>query len=392
MHSRAARWSLVGLLVMLALPWLLPQLLPANQAQFWTANILGRALVFGIVAMSLTFLATYGGFVSLAQMMVAGTAGYALAIFVEGAVPRMVGGFGYAAAIPLGLLAATAMGLLVGAISVRTRDIYLLMITLALAMGVFRFVETNIAWFNGYEGIRNVVGPSLFGLPSATPWSSTTSPWPPPLRSTSASSTWCARPSAWCCRASATTRAAFRRWATRSRCTASPPSGSPLHRRLRRRPLHRLQHRHLARLHRPRRDGERADHERDRRPRHPAGAFIGSLIFTVFDTFAATIYDRDRFNTLIGLAFLAIVLVSPDGAIGIGARLRRLFGTRTTEERRPSAGKADPRATTRDSKGGNAMTDRITRRAALLGGAPASPPARFPRPPSRSARRSASAA
>jgi branched-chain amino acid transport system permease protein len=59
---------------------------------------------------------------------------------------------------------------------------------------------------------------------------------------------------------------------------------------------------------------------------HPAGAFIGSLIFTVFDTFAATIYDRDRFNTLIGLAFLLIVLVSPDGAIGIGARLGRVFG------------------------------------------------------------------
>lgn len=52
-----------------------------------------------------------------------------------------------------------------GAIAVRTRDIYLLMITLALAMGVFRFIETNITWFNGYEGIRNVVGPEMFGLP-----------------------------------------------------------------------------------------------------------------------------------------------------------------------------------------------------------------------------------
>jgi branched-chain amino acid transport system permease protein len=61
---------------------------------------------------------------------------------------------------------------------------------------------------------------------------------------------------------------------------------------------------------------------------HPVGAFIGSLIYTVFDTFAATIYDRDRFNTLIGIVFLGIVLVSPDGAIGIGARLRRLLARR----------------------------------------------------------------
>ena len=57
---------------------------------------------------------------------------------------------------------------------------------------------------------------------------------------------------------------------------------------------------------------------------HPIGAFIGSLIFTVFDTFAATIYDRDRFNTLIGIVFLVIVLASPDGMIGLAARLRRL--------------------------------------------------------------------
>src|SRR3712207_8113091 len=112
--------------------------MPAGQAQFWTANILGRAIVFGIVAMSLTFLATYGGFVSLAQMMMAGVAGYALAILAGGAGPRIVGGFGSGTAIPVGVLAATALGVLVGPIFVRARGIYLLMNTLALAMGVFR--------------------------------------------------------------------------------------------------------------------------------------------------------------------------------------------------------------------------------------------------------------
>ena len=59
---------------------------------------------------------------------------------------------------------------------------------------------------------------------------------------------------------------------------------------------------------------------------HPIGAFIGALVYTLFDTFAATIYDRDRFNTLIGLVFLAIVLVSPDGLLGL---FRRLTGWRT---------------------------------------------------------------
>jgi branched-chain amino acid transport system permease protein len=57
------------------------------------------------------------------------------------------------------------MGLLIGLIAARTQGIYLLMITLALAVGVQLFIQTNIAWFNGYEGIRNVVGPELFGIP-----------------------------------------------------------------------------------------------------------------------------------------------------------------------------------------------------------------------------------
>ena len=51
------------------------------------ANILGRAIVYGIVAMSLTFLASYGGFVSLAQTMIAGIAGYTVAVLAPTAIP-----------------------------------------------------------------------------------------------------------------------------------------------------------------------------------------------------------------------------------------------------------------------------------------------------------------
>ncbi len=326
-RSPAASWSVVGLAVLLALPWLLPQVLPANQAQFWTANVLGRAIVFGIVAMSLTFLATYGGFVSLAQMMVAGVAGYALAVFVDGAVPRVVGGLGYGAAVPLGVLAATAMGLLVGAISVRTRDIYLLMITLALAMGVFRFVETNIAWFNGYEGIRNVVGPAVLGRDFRDPLVFY--------------------------HAALGTAAALYFGVL---YLVRTPFGLVLQ-GIRDNPRRVAALGYSVALHRVAAFGVAGFiagcggvlstiYNIGISPGsiglgatvnvlimsvtgglgHPVGAFIGSLIFTVFDTFAATIYDRDRFNTLIGLVFLAIVLVSPDGAIGIGARLRRLAG------------------------------------------------------------------
>lgn len=329
MPRRPVFLSLVGLGLLSALPWLLPFLMAPQQAQFWTANILGRAIVFGIIAMSLTFLATYGGFVSLAQMMIAGVAGYALAIMVDGAVPRIVGGVGYGLAVPLGLVAATAMGLLVGAISVRTQDIYLLMITLALAMGVFRFIETNIAWFNGYEGIRNVVGPSLFGRDFRDPL-------------------------VFYYVALGTAALLF----FGVLYLVKTPFGLVLQ-GIRDNPRRVAALGYAVGLHRIAAFGVAgfiagcggvlstiynigiSPGSIGLGPTvnvlivsvvgglgHPIGAYVGALIFTVFDTFAATIYDRDRFNTLIGLVFLAIVLVSPDGAIGLAGRLRRLLRAR----------------------------------------------------------------
>jgi branched-chain amino acid transport system permease protein len=328
-HSRILLGSVLGVALMLAAPWFLLQVLPSNQAQFWTANVLGRGIVFGIIAMSLTFLATYGGFISLAQMMIAGVAGYTVAVFVEGAVPRIVGGFGYAVAIPLGLLAATLMGLVVGAISVRTRDIYLLMITLALAMGVFRFIETNIAWFNGYEGIRNVVGPDVFGFDFRNPYAFyyialgaaaalyfgvlylVRTPFGLVLQGIRDNPRRVAALgySVGLHRIAAFGVAGFIAGcggvlATIYNIGISPGSiglGATVNVLI------------MAVI------GGLG---------HPIGAFIGSLIFTFFDTFAASIYDRDRFNTLIGVVFLAIVLVSPDGVIGVGRRLRHLLGGR----------------------------------------------------------------
>ncbi|WP_291296303.1 branched-chain amino acid ABC transporter permease [Elioraea sp.] len=326
---RSAAFRAIGALLLVAAPFLLLVVLPQNQALFWTANVLGRAIVFGIIALSLSFLATYGGFISLAQMMVAGSAGYAVAILVDGAVPTIVGGVPYALAMPIALVVATLMGLLVGAVAVRTRDIYLLMITLAVAMGVFRFVETNIAWFNGYEGIRNVVGPQLFGTDFRNPYV----------------------------------------FYYVSLVVAALLYGGVLY--LVRTPFGlvlqgiRDNDRRVAalgysvKLHRIAAFGVAGFiagaggvlatiYNIGISPGtiglgptvnvlimsvigglgHPAGAFIGSLIFTVFDTFAANIYDRDRFNTLIGLVFLVIVLVSPDGMVGLGTRLRSLLGAR----------------------------------------------------------------
>lgn len=320
-------WVVPASLGLLAVLVVLPAFIPP----FFTANILGRAIVFGIIAMSLTFLATYGGFVSLAQMMIAGVAGYTVAVLVPGAVPSIVGGVSYAIAIPLGLLAATAIGLLVGAIAVRTQGIYLLMITLALGVGVHLFIQTNIAWFNGYEGIRNVMGPDILGMPFRDTYvfyyTALTiaaalyvlvlylvrTPFGLVLQGIRDNTR---RVNALGYRASLHRIAAFgvagfiAGWGgllfTFYNIGISPGSiglGATVNTLI------------MAVV------GGLG---------HPIGAFIGAVIFVVFDTFAADLYDRDRFNTLIGAVFLAIVLLSPDGVLGLATRAAGLLRRRST--------------------------------------------------------------
>jgi len=73
---------------------------------------------------------------------------------------------------------------------------------------------------------------------------------------------------------------------------------------------------------------------------HPAGAYVGAFVFTVVDNFAIEFIARDRFNTLIGLIFLAIVMFSPDGLTGLARRAwARLAGA---GRRKRGATRKDP--------------------------------------------------
>ncbi|HEV7437932.1 MAG TPA: branched-chain amino acid ABC transporter permease [Pseudorhizobium sp.] len=311
-----AQWMLTGLVLaaMLAMPLVLPN--------FWLSGILGRSLVYGIVALSLTFLASYGGFISLAQTMVAGVAGYTVAVLAPTAIPASGSAVSYWIAMPVAVIAATAAGGLIGLIAVRTRDIYLLMITLALAVGFSLFAQSNIDWFNGYEGIRNVIGPQIFGLPFRahivfyyvaltvatllylmvlyvvrTPFGLTLQGIRDNPRRVAALGFNVALH-----RIAAFALAGFIAGCGGVLITfyniGITPSSIGMSAT-----VNVLVMSVIGGL------------------GHPVGAFVGAIIFTLMDTFAATIYDRDRFNTLIGLVFLVIVVASPDGVLGIGKRL-----------------------------------------------------------------------
>jgi len=66
--------------------------------------------------------------------------------------------------------------------------------------------------------------------------------------------------------------------------------------------------------------------------KHPIGAFIGAIVFVLLQNFAIDLLGtdfRERFNLVIGGVFLAIVLFSPDGLLGLWAKLRSRFGPRS---------------------------------------------------------------
>jgi len=147
--------------------WVLAAVLlfmPAITSDFLLDQIFGRSFILGMVALSLMFLAGYGGMVSLVQMTIAAVAGYMLAIFGTSAITTISLGWAWWIAVPLALLIAVLFGTAVGALAVRTEGIYTIMITLAISSAFFYFARQNYTLFNGFSGFNGVLPPELFGV------------------------------------------------------------------------------------------------------------------------------------------------------------------------------------------------------------------------------------
>ncbi len=161
------RKSLLALERIPAPVWVLGVLLlamPAFASNFVLFQIFGWSFILGMIGLSLMVLGGYGGMVSLAQMTVAGLAGYVVAILGSSGVPQISLGWPWWLHIPLAILIATLFGTLVGMLAVRTEGIYTIMITLAIAAAFFYFTRQNYVIFNGYTGFNNVIPPKWFDV------------------------------------------------------------------------------------------------------------------------------------------------------------------------------------------------------------------------------------
>jgi len=310
---------------------------PAIFDSYWVSQILTQALWLGIAAVSLTFLNRYGGMVSLAQVAIYGVAGFAMANVVH--TLNSEGGLNLGwtpwLGVAFGIGVAVLVGLLFGAIASRSYGIYFLMITLALSLFVFYFFG-QVTQLSGFGGVRSVSRPGLVG---------DTITHPTPLY--------------YVCLGCSVAVYALLRYVVRT------PFGVAL-------------------------QGVRDDPERMRSlgynvPLHRTlaftlgafvaaiagilsvwfdtqispgsiditqtiavliiavigglsrleGAWLGAIAYAVINYYArqhtptlGLWLNPGRFATIIGIVFLLIVLLSPDGLIGIGGKIRRAIGRR----------------------------------------------------------------
>jgi branched-chain amino acid transport system permease protein len=143
---------------------------PAIFSNYWLSEILTQALWLGIAAVSLTFLSRYGGMLSLGQVAIYGIAGFTMAVLVRSAPSESVHPLGWN--VWLGVIAGIAVALIVaflfGAIASRSYGIYFLMITLALSLLVYYFFG-QVVQLSGFGGIRSVARPGFLGDPITHP-------------------------------------------------------------------------------------------------------------------------------------------------------------------------------------------------------------------------------
>jgi branched-chain amino acid transport system permease protein len=135
-------------------------LAPLLVSDFWLNSILTQALILGIGAASLIFLSAYGGMISLAQTGLMGIAGYALANMVTQRVPGgetkgLLLGWDPTLSLVLAILGTVGIGLVFGAVASRSFGIYFLMLTLTYTVIAFLFVGsvTHIGGFSPVAGV-----------------------------------------------------------------------------------------------------------------------------------------------------------------------------------------------------------------------------------------------
>ena len=144
-------------LVLFALLALVPLLATLGPRSFILA-IATRIVILALAAMSLDQLIGYGAMISFGHAAFLGLGAYSVAILASHGINDAFVQLGCALAVSF------AFALVTGAISLRTKGVYFIMITLAFGQMLF-FLGTSLAAYGGDDGLTLAQRSLVFGAP-----------------------------------------------------------------------------------------------------------------------------------------------------------------------------------------------------------------------------------
>lgn len=135
--------------------------LPSFSTAFFMGFVMTQTLMLGLAAATIVFLSAYGGMVSLAQLLMFGIAGF---MFGNAALESGARGLNLGwppwVAVVFALLVTTVVAFLLGALASRTTDIYFLMLTLVYGV-IGYYVFAQVVSISGPGGVTRIAAPPL---------------------------------------------------------------------------------------------------------------------------------------------------------------------------------------------------------------------------------------
>lgn len=125
-------------------------------SESYLLGLFTRVMIFGIAAMALDLICGYGGLVSFGHAAFMGIGAYAVGILGAHGINDVL------ISLPVALGASALFALATGAICLRTRGVYFIMITLAFGQMIF-FTAGSLAPYGGDDGLTINTRSTLLG-------------------------------------------------------------------------------------------------------------------------------------------------------------------------------------------------------------------------------------
>ncbi|RJO66703.1 MAG: branched-chain amino acid ABC transporter permease, partial [Myxococcales bacterium] len=154
---RRARWTAVGawLAIVLFFPFLFGQ-------NAYYSHLLVLSLIYSVLGIALNFQLGSANIPNFATGATYGIGAYCSALLA------LNWGWSFWLTLPVAALAATVFGFVLGLPSMRTRDAYLALVTIACGVIIHQLLN-NFEWTGGAQGLIGIPAPSLFGYSFAQP-------------------------------------------------------------------------------------------------------------------------------------------------------------------------------------------------------------------------------